>query len=158
MANVRRCDVPDCARELADLRRIDYADCFAVDVSTQHSPEEWVRQCVAQMPSLFAAIRVAHRSLGLKIAREDSPDHVFGWEIVRSGPTEAVLANHGLLGSPRIVGLTPPGQVTLATLIELNGLTGRLMWGATAPVHRAVAQGILRSLPTLSVATPVAKE
>src|SRR5690349_4231559 len=79
MTGVRRIEVPDRARALAHLDRVDYADCFEVDVAAERTPIAWVRLCVEQMPSLFNAVRVAHRALGLRLAHDDA-NHVFGWE------------------------------------------------------------------------------
>jgi hypothetical protein len=150
MTRVEQVTVPARARELAALDRVDYADCFAVAVSAGRTPEEWIRLAVDAMPALFFAARGAHRALGLRLAPADSPQHVIGWDILRSDPDEAVLGNTGLLGTPRIVGLTPPGRVVLATLIMFNGITGRMLWAAAAPVHRAVARHALRAVPALT--------
>ena len=150
MARVDRVPVPARAHELAALDRVDYADCFAVAVSTRRSPEAWIRLAAEAMPTLFSAVRIAHRALGLRLAPADSPHHVIGWDVVRSDPDEAVLSIAGLLGKPRIVGFTPPGEVVLATLIEFNGIPGRALWAAAAPVHRAVARCVLSELAMLT--------
>jgi hypothetical protein len=86
----------------------------------------------------------------LPLAPPDSPDHPIGWNILRSDSEEAVLGNDGVFGTPRIVALTPPGQVVIATLIQLNGIRGRAIWAPVAPVHRAVARYILNKIPTLA--------
>jgi hypothetical protein len=150
MTDVETVEVPGQARELAALKRVDYADCFSVAVSEHHTPEEWIRTAVAAMPALFTAVRGAHRALGLRLAPADSHEHVIGWNVVCSGADQAVLGNSGWLGSARIVGLTSPGRVVLATLIEFNGSVGRALWTIAAPVHRAVARHILGELPTLA--------
>ncbi len=150
MTQVNRLPVPARARELAALDRVDYADCFTVAVSTRRTPEEWLRLAAEAMPTLFSAVRVAHRVLGLRLAPADSPEHVIGWDVLRSSPDEAVLGNAGLLGQPRIVGFTPPGEVVVATLIKFNGMIGRAVWAAAAPVHRAAARHALSELATLT--------
>ncbi|MDT5173773.1 MAG: hypothetical protein QOG37_1024 [Mycobacterium sp.] len=141
--------MPSRARELAGLQRVDYADAFAVDVATPRTPEEWIRLSAAASPMLFSAVRLAHRALGLPLAPPESPDHPIGWDILRSDTEEAVLGNDGVFGTPRIVVLTPPGQVVIATLIRLNGLRGRAIWAPVAPGHRAVVRYILKKAPTL---------
>jgi Protein of unknown function (DUF2867) len=150
MFGVVQVPVPSRARELAGLERVDYADAFAVDVAVRHTPEEWIRISAAASPRLFSAVRIAHHALGLPLAPPDSPDHPVGWDILRSDTEEAVLGNDGFFGTPRIVGLTPPGQVVVATLIRLNGLRGRVIWAPVAPGHRAVARYILNKMPTLA--------
>jgi hypothetical protein len=142
--------VPSRARELARLERVDYADAFAVDVAVRHTPEEWIRISTEASPAPFRAVRLAHHALGLPLAPPDSPDHLIDWNILCSDTEEAVLGNDGVFGTPRIVGLTPPGQVVVATLIQLNGLRGGALWAAGAPVHRAVAGYILNKSPTLA--------
>lgn len=141
-----RIEIPDEAREIAGLTSVDYADAFAVDVSEQRSPAEWISGAATSSPALFRAVRVAHRLLGLHLAPAGSAEHPIGWDLLVDEPTRAVLGNHGRLGTGRIVGLTPPGQVVLVTLLELNGVRGRALWTAAVPVHRAVARYALDRL------------
>lgn len=141
-----RIEIPDEAREIAGLTSVDYADAFAVDVTEQRSPAEWISGAAASSPALFRAVRVAHRLLGLHLAPAGSAEHPIGWDLLVDEPTRAVLGNHGRLGTGRIVGLTPPGQVVLVTLLELNGVRGRALWTAAVPVHRAVARYALDRL------------
>jgi hypothetical protein len=147
MILVDQVSVPDRARQLAGLDRVDYADCFAVSVSSIRPPEEWIRLAVDAMPKLFLAVRAAHRTLGLPLAPANSADHVIGWDILRSEADSAVLGNAGVLGVARIIGITSPGIVHLATLLTLNGWRGRVLWAVAAPVHRAVARYALAALP-----------
>jgi hypothetical protein len=149
MACVEQVAVPERARELAGLDRVDYADAFAVAVSAHHSPEDWIRLAAAGMPGLFASVRAVHHLLGLQLASADSPDHVIGWDTLRTDGAEVVLGNAGVLGAARIVGLTAPGRLVIVTLIALNGLPGRALWAVAAPGHRAVARRVLGALPTL---------
>jgi hypothetical protein len=142
--------VPSRAIEVASLEQVNYADAFAVDVAARHTPEEWIRMSVAASPALFSVVRLAHRGLGLPLAPPDSPDHPIGWRIIRSDTEEVVLGNDGVFGTPRIVALTPPGQVVIATLIQLKGLHGRAIWTPVAPVHRSVARYILNKMPALA--------
>jgi hypothetical protein len=147
MTLVDQVSVPDRARELACLDRVDYADCFAVSVSSIRPPEEWIRLAVGAMPRLFLAVRAAHRTLGLPLAPANSADHVIGWDILRSEADSAVLGNAGVLGVGRIVGITSPDSIQLATLLTLNGWRGRALWAVAAPVHRVVARYVLAALP-----------
>jgi hypothetical protein len=70
-----------------------------------------------------------------------------GAAVLRSDPDECVLGNAGWLGTPKIVGLTSPAQVVLATLI---GFTGQALRAAAAPVHRAVARYCLSAPASLT--------
>lgn len=139
------------ARELAGLDRIDYADCFSIAVSEKRSPEQWIREAVHAMPTLFSAVRVAHRALGLHLAGATSPEHVIGWDVLRSDAEHAVLGNAGMLGRPRIVVLAPQRQVTIATLLELwphrSYRVDRCRAGSSGggAVHRVQAAGARRT-------------
>ena len=150
MSLVKQVPVPARATELAGLTRVDYADAFTVPVATDRPPEEWVRRLIVSMPGLFAVVRVAHRTLGLKLEPADGPDHVIGWDILRSTDTEAVLGSSGALGGPRIVGLSSPGHVVISTLITLKNRRARVLWSIFAPLHRAVARRALRELSAMS--------
>lgn len=146
MSHVKQVPVPSRATELAALSRLDYADAFTVPVATDRPPEEWVRRLTVRMPGLFAVVRVAHRTLGLKLEPADGPAHVIGWDILRSTDTEAVLGTSGALGVPRIVGLTSPGHVVIATLITLKNRRAHAIWSIFAPLHRSVARRALTTL------------
>jgi hypothetical protein len=143
MERVARVAVPSRARELAALDRVDYADAFAVDVTSRRTPTQWIEAAAAVSPRLFRTVRLAHRVLGLHLAPADSPGHPIGWDLLRDEDDASVLGNSGLLGTTRIVGLTPPGQMMIVTLIQFNGIVGRTIWAGTAPVHRAVARQAL---------------
>ncbi|MGH3517461.1 MAG: DUF2867 domain-containing protein [Haloechinothrix sp.] len=153
MPQVTQVPIPPRARELAGLRRVDYADAFAIDVEAQHSPAEWIRVAAAASPAVFTAVRLAHQALGLHLEPTGAPDHPIGWDVLHDEAEEAVLGNHGVLGVPRIVGLTPPGQIVVATLIQFNGLAGRALWLAFAPGHRAVARHALGRMATFELAS-----
>lgn len=148
MSLVTQVPLPQRAHELAQLGRIDYADCFVVPTATTRSPEEWVRLAAAAQPALFSFVRVAHRGLGLHLAPGGSAAHVIGWDVLRSAEDEVVLGNSGALGTARIVGLTPPGAIVLATVIMFDGLRGKALWRAAGPVHRRVARHVLGQLPS----------
>jgi hypothetical protein len=140
MVRVAQVPVPPRACELAGLNSVDYADAFAVEVPSQRSPVQWIQVAAAASPRLFSAVRVAHRALGLRLAPADSAEHLIGWEVLRDDHDVAVLGNAGLLVTARIVGLTPGDRVMIVSLIQFNGMLGRALWAATAPVHRAVAR------------------
>ncbi len=143
MGQVAQVPVPQRGRELAGLTRVDYADAFAVDVPIRSSPAQWMRAAAATSPRLFSAVRVAHHALGLRLAPADSAGHPLGWDVLRDDDDAMVLGAAGLLGTARIVCLTPAGQVMIVSLVEFNGALGPTIWAATAPVHRAVARRAL---------------
>jgi hypothetical protein len=147
---VKQVPVPPRATELAGLSRVDYADAFTVPVAADRPPEEWVRRLTERMPGLFATVRVAHRTVGLKLEPADGPDHVIGWDILHSSDSEAVLGTAGALGVPRIVGFSSPGHVVISTLITLKNVRARAIWSIFAPLHRSVARRALTELSAIS--------
>jgi hypothetical protein len=141
---VEQIPVPDRARQLANLDRIDYADAFTAATSIRRTPEAWVRSVEESRPLLIAAVRrIHHRVLGLRLGPPGSPGHVFGWEILENRPDEAVLGVSGGLITPRMVGLITPGKVVLATLLRYEHPSARPVWAAIAPVHRTIARYLI---------------
>jgi hypothetical protein len=135
--------VPARARELAGLDRVDYADAFAVQTAATRTPTQWVRSVEETAPTLMRLVRLVHHGLGLRLAPLGSAGHVFGWEVVDSSHDEAVLSVEGRIVTPRIVALTSPGKVVIATLLRFEHVTARPIWASVAPVHRAVARYLL---------------
>jgi hypothetical protein len=136
--------VPGRARELAGLDRVDYADAFAAATTAIRTPEAWVRSMTNSAPMLMGLVRhIQHHALGLRLTPTGSPGQVIGWEIVHSKVDACVLGASGGIGTARIVLLTSPGQVVVATLLRYEHVGARLVWVVVAPVHRAVARYLL---------------
>lgn len=130
--------VPPQIASLAVLDRVHYQDAFAIDTSSRRTPEEWARLTFEQGPQpILAMLRRLFSALGFRLAPLDVTDQVFGWRIEQNGPDEFVLATQSGLGvTARIIFLTPPGQVVLATLIRLDTRLARAVWTVAAPMHR----------------------
>lgn len=136
--------VPARARELAGLARVDYADAFTAPTTARRTPEAWVRSVTDSAPTLMGLVRhIQDHALGLRLAPAGSPRHVIGWDILHSEADECVLGVDGGIGTARIVGLTSPGQIVVATLLRYEHVRARPIWAVVAPVHRAVARYLL---------------
>lgn len=137
--------VPARARELAGLDRVDYADAFAAPTSAIRTPEVWVLSVTDSVsPMLMGLVRhIQRHALGLRLAPTGSPGHIIGWDILHSEADACVLGVNGGIGTARIVLLTSPGQVVVATLLRYEHVGARQLWTVVAPVHRAVARYLL---------------
>lgn len=145
--------VPSRARELAGLPKIDYADAWTIDVTGQRSPREWLQIAIEGNSTVFSAVRVAHRALGIRLAPAGLADHPLGWTILLDDARELVLSATGSLGEGRLVGISTPIGLTLATLLQLKGrLSGALWFGAGVHGHRILGPLILADLPRLGAA------
>jgi hypothetical protein len=148
----RQVQVPARARELAGLDRVDYADAFAVETAVNRTPEQWVRRVEKTAPTLMRLVRGVHHGLGLRLAPVGSVEHVFGWEIVHSSQDDVVLSVGAGIVTPRIVALTAPGQVVVATLLRFEHVGARPIWALLAPLHRAVARHLLDHVTSVAAA------
>jgi hypothetical protein len=136
--------VPARATELAGLDSVDYADAFAAATTAIRTPEAWLRSVTDSAPMLMGLVRqIQHHALGLRLAPTGSPGQVIGWDILHSKVDACVLGASGGIGTARIVLLTSPGQVVVATLLRYDHVGARLVWAVVAPVHRAVARYLL---------------
>lgn len=126
MSRVVQIPVPPRADELADLDRVDYADAFSVDVTVQRRPEEWLRVADSVSPTVLRGVRRVQQGLGLRLAPSGSADHPIGWTILHSSDDEAMLGAEGTLLTPRIVALTPPGKIVVATLLRYDTVLARM--------------------------------
>ena len=89
--------VPEHAYTLAGLSSVDYADAWAIEVTEQRSPLEWMQIAIEGNARLMATVRIAHRALALKLAAASAPEHPLGWRIA----VDHVFPGISLLPSPR---------------------------------------------------------
>jgi hypothetical protein len=140
----QRVSMPARVAALKLLDRVDYQDAFSLETTVVRTPEEWTRLVLDSAPNVLRSfVRYAHLALGLRLGPRGSPDHLWGWTVLQSGPEAFVLGADGGLGTPRIVVLTPPGGLVFATILRFSGFRARLVWAGVAPIHRAVARSLL---------------
>jgi hypothetical protein len=143
-------------RSVVAAEGYDYADAFAtpMDAADGRSAEELVRAGLGQVPRWLGMVvfLVQRHVLRLELASGSSPNHVLGWEIltaerdcIRLGAAGPLL--HGVLVARRV----PPSTAVLETFVSYRRpVPARIAWTVVAPIHRAVAQDLLRRAATVS--------
>lgn len=154
MSHVSQMPVPDRAYELARLDRVDLRRLFRGRPQLEQTPLQWIRAALDASPGLFRAVHFFQRAvLGLNLAPFGDPDHPLGWDVLLDNGTEAMAGSNGPFGHGRIIALTQPGMVVVATVVELGGVRGRSTWMFGQFAHRAVARHALATIGKLGSAT-----
>jgi hypothetical protein len=144
-----RVAIPERVQAMGLLDRVDYGDAFAAEVPppvlARYTPVELADLAMGRAPRwVRVLVRVAHqRVLGLQLAPTTPPGPVPGWQLMHSGPAEAVYGVAGGLITPRIVVMKDPGRVLVVTLMRLERPAAAPIVAAVKPVHRAVARYLL---------------
>jgi hypothetical protein len=137
--------VPPSARALATLR-VDYEDCFLVDVpARERTAEEWARTVLEETPTATrAALRAGWGALGLQLGSDDAERLVLGWEVRDSSPDHALLAARSRLGfCGEVLFKRHRGKLLFATFVQLDTRTARATWAGASPGHRLVVRRLL---------------
>src|SRR3989442_14887839 len=150
----RAVTVPACVAALKALNPVDYDDAFAVQTPVRRTPEEGSRIGLEGAPQTVRGFLLGvFKTLRFRLAPPGSADHVLGWEIQHNGPEEIVLGVESATGvTARLVFLTPPGHLVVATLIRFDRVSGRVVWMVLAPIHRVVARYLLSHAANLAAA------
>lgn len=144
---MRQIEVPEAARILSTLERVDYADAFLVEIDglRDWTPLEWAREILESAPPAFrAGAPRVWRALGLK-HRPRGPASVLGWPIRRDTPELALLGADSHTGMPAelLVWKPAPGELLFATLVQHRNGAMRALWAAMIPAHQRVVQELL---------------
>jgi hypothetical protein len=142
MEPVEQIEVPDAARTLVTLPRIDYADAFRVDSrrAGRHSGEEWARMILegASEPTQ-ASLHRGWTMLGLKVRPRGEAGAVLGWRVERSGDDFALLALDSRVGMPARLLFRPEGDTFLfGSFIQFRNPLMRVVWAPVMRPHRRV--------------------
>jgi hypothetical protein len=142
---VSQVSLPDEARALSSLPRIDYADAFLVDAVVERTPEQWVRAMLEDPPvAVRARLFAGWLALGLMLGPPWSGRRVLGWRVLRSEPDHVLLAAQSWLGlRGELLFRREPGGVLMATLIQLRGPAARTVWARIIPTHVRVVRSML---------------
>lgn len=135
----------------------DYADAFAITLRDNDTrpPEQLFRAALDDAPWVLRWVPVVHRHvLRFHLGRLSSPDHLFGWRIVRSDADVICLRADGPLLQGVIVGRrVPPSTAVFTTFVGYVRRTpARAVWTLVSPVHRRVAPYLLQRGATAVVA------
>jgi hypothetical protein len=142
---VTEVELPDVAAALSTLPRIDYVDCFVVDVAAELSGEEWARETLERAPaSMRAGLRKGWTALGLRLDDPAAGEHVLGWGVRLSGPDHVLLGMRSRVGMPAELLFKPePGRLLFATFVRHENVATRALWAAVEPRHRRIVPCLL---------------
>jgi hypothetical protein len=142
---VRQITLPEHARALSTLSRIDYEDAFAVTADVDRTADEWMRAVLYDAPP-----RVRRRlwsgwtALGLKLGPPWSSDRVLGWKVKHSDPDCVLLAADSWLGfRGELLFRREPDGLLFATLVEQTNPAVRVLWAAITARHQRVVRSLL---------------
>ena len=146
--SARRIDVPQSARELSTLERIDYEDCHIAqtDRARERTAEQWARALLEGAPDpLRRGLRSGWASLGLQLGSTDDPQLVLGWQVRGDDPDHALLTpaggRLGLVGE--VLVMRGDDAVLIATFLQMKNPAARAVWAGVAPGHRQVVRRVL---------------
>jgi Protein of unknown function (DUF2867) len=141
--SVRQIAVPEAARELSTLRRIDYADAFLLDTSADRTPEQWARTILEDAPAAMrGSLLSGWTSIGLKI--NASGTDILGWQLRRSTPDHVLLGADSRIGMPgELLCKREERGVLFATFVRQDNPAARAVWAGVEPVHVRIVRRIL---------------
>ena len=142
----REIPVRDDLRAISRFPATDYADNFEIKVSAvARTPEQWARAVFEGAPAPMRLFLVGGwRALGVRLGPQRSARHVLGWRIVKNSPDVIVLQARSVVGvTVRLVLRVGIPSLYFATFVRSDGLLGRAVWYAIAPIHRLVISRLL---------------
>ena len=146
-STVRAVELPEFARRVSTLSRIDYADCFVLDAGpdVKLTGEQWAREMLEGAPErLRSSLRRGWFALGLRLGSVRSPEHVLGWDVRQSNDEYAMLGATSRIGMPaELLFVVRPDGLLFATLVGHHNHLARALWKAITPLHQRVVRGAL---------------
>jgi hypothetical protein len=142
---VSQISLPDDARGLSTLSRVDYEDAFIVDAGAERTAEQWARAVFNDAPLAVRARLVSGwMGLGLKLGGPWSTRHVLGWEVQQVSPSVMLLAADSWLGlEAELLFQSQPGGLLFATLLRQNNPAARAVWVRMTATHQRVVRSLL---------------
>jgi hypothetical protein len=147
-------------RALARFPATDYADNFEAETDgAARTAEQWARAMFEGAPVGMRTFLIRTWPLfGVRLGPPRTGGYVLGWRIVKNTPEFVVLQVRSAAGvTVRLVvqagggtvqadgGLVQGagGTVQAGTFVRCEGLLGRVLWFAIAPIHRLVVSRLL---------------
>ena len=142
---VSQIPLPDDARALSTLPRVDYADACAVTVGVDQSAAEWACAVIEDAPPRVRRdLWLGWIALGLRLGPPWSSDRVLGWKVKHRDPDAILLAADSWLGlRAELLLRSEPGGLLFATLIQLTNPAARAIWAAITSHHQRVVRSLL---------------
>ena len=145
-STVKQVSLPEDARALGTLSRIDYADAFAVTADVERTPVEWVRAVIQDAPAgVRRRLWLGWTALGLRLGAPWSSSRVLGWKVEHSDSDYVLLAADSWLGlRGRLLFRSESDGLLFATLVQLSNPAVRALWVAITPRHQRIVSSLLR--------------
>jgi hypothetical protein len=142
---VSQFSVPEDARVLSTLSRIDYQDAFAVIADVQRTPQQWVRAVLQDAPpSVRRRLWLGWTALGLRLGPPWSQGRVLGWKVRHSDQNFILLTADSWLGlHGELLFRSEPHGLLFATFLQHTNPAARAVWAAITPRHQHVVQSLL---------------
>ena len=144
---VRQIVLPQAARALCTLGRIDYADAFLVDraAAPDRTAEQWARTILEHAPLMRRiSLLWGWTALGLRLRAPWSTRFVLGWEVRHSTPDVALFGVGSRFGlAAELLFERQPGTLLFATFVQQTNPVARAVWPAVIPIHQQVVQSLL---------------
>jgi hypothetical protein len=142
----RRTEVPAMVLAVGTLAGANYMCAFEIAglPPGSRSAEDWLRSIIedAPRPMQWLIVTGWTTALRLRLGPRPSPDHVLGWKILSSSPTEIVIGVEGAALSAQQLVQVQADRVLHATFVRYERPVARALWGIAAPIH-------VRSIPYL---------
>jgi hypothetical protein len=145
-STVTQISLPDDARALSTLPRIDYEDAFVITGVAEHAPRVWARAVIDDAPQrVRARLYAGWLSLGLRLGPPWSSRRVLGWRVARSEPDWLLLTASSWLGlRGELLFRSEPDGLLFATLVQLTNPVARSVWARVTETHQQVVRSLLR--------------
>jgi Protein of unknown function (DUF2867) len=127
----------------------DYTDVFEASIrpGDLRTGEQAFRDALGDKPGVGGSVVLwIHRHvLRFRLGPYSSPEHIVGWQIMRSDPDEFVLATGGPLMRGQLTLRREDGRrATLTTRLHYrHKIAARTVWAMVGPLHRAVAPRLM---------------
>jgi hypothetical protein len=143
---VRQIAVPQRARVLSTLARIDYQDAFLVDIDpvAGQTAEQWARAILEDAPfGVRAALLSGWSALGLKLDTR-SGRTVLGWPVRDSASDFVLLGADSRIGmSGELLVKCEPEALLFATFVQHDNVIARGVWAAVEAIHVRTVRDVL---------------
>jgi hypothetical protein len=145
--SVRQVAVPEEARALCTLSRIDYEDAFVVEAAAPREPtaSDWVKAVLEDAPiTVKVKLLLGWTAIGLIPAPSGSTGAVLGWQIRARTPDFVLLGRSSIIGMPgQLLFKREPDALLFATFVRHDNSIARTVWAATEPAHVPIVHDLL---------------
>jgi hypothetical protein len=133
----QRIDVPSEILAADTLTDPNYTCAFTAPLTNVCPAENWFRAMFEDAPrSMRWFITTGWVAvLGLRLGPRPSPDHILGWKILSTAPTQVVIGISGSTLSAHQVAWVSNRNVVHVTIVRYDRPIARVLWALAAPIH-----------------------